>query len=412
MSKQQTILGGGIIGLMCAHYLQKAGYNVTIIDRVDSGDRAQSSYGNAGILAIASVMPLGEPGLIWQGIKMLISSESSLSIPWAYRVKILPWLMQLLKESTHVQHDANARAIAELNRYSNTCWRELIPTLSLQPYLRDTGWLKVFETDAAMHAMNDQLPFLDEFGLTYQKLTKDEVRQLEPSLTPNFKHGLLQTQAQSIHQPDQLLKALSQQLKARGVKFLRADVTRLKQTDSGFEISGEGFINHCEQLTVACGAWSQRILSTLGLKFPLETERGYHFMFDHKSQLSRPVMHMEEHMVLTPMNEGLRMTTGVELAGLDAAPNFDWARKKVTAAEQMLNNTKLTETSNWLGFRPSLPDSNPVIGLHPNIPGLSLAFGHGHLGVTQSAATGKLLTQLIQGENTAISVRPYSSVRF
>jgi glycine/D-amino acid oxidase-like deaminating enzyme len=412
MIRQHTILGGGIIGLMSAHYLTEVGYSVTIIDRVETGDPAQTSYGNAGVLAIASTMPLGEPSIIRQGIKMLFDSESSLSIPWTYRIQILPWLIKLIKESTPTRHNANARAIAELNRFSNNCWRDLIEALSLQSHLRDTGWLKVFETDVAMQAMQSQLPFLDEYGLTYQQLDKDEVRQLEPSLAPHFKHGILQTQAQSIRQPHKLLTALSDQLKARGVTFLRANITNLKQTNTGFEVIGEGFSHNCKQLTVACGAWSQRLLSTLGQNYPLETERGYHLMFNHQSQLGRSVMHMEESIVLTPMDEGLRMTTGVELAGLDAPANINWARKKQPAAERMFKDLSLTETSNWLGFRPSLPDSNPIIGLHPTIKGLSLAFGHGHLGMTQSTATGKLLAQLITGEETAINVDAYRAGRF
>lgn len=412
MDRQHTILGGGIIGLMSAYYLTEAGYKVTIIDRVESGDVAQTSYGNAGVLAVGSALPLGEPGIIWQGIKMLLSSESSLSIPWSYRVQILPWLLGLLKESTPARYSANAHAIAELNRLSNTCWRELIDTLSLQPCFRDTGWLKVFESDAAMQAMQSQLPFLDRFGLTYQILNQDEVRQLEPSLAHRFKHGLLQTQAQSIRQPHILLKALSKHLKEHGVSFIRANISNLEQTNKGFSVTGDGFHHDCLQLTIACGAWSQRLLSTLGQKYPLESERGYHLMFDHQSQLSRSVMHMEDSIVLTPMDEGLRMTTGIELAGLDAPADLSWARKKLPAAERMLKDVTLIETSNWLGFRPSLPDSNPIISLHPTIKGLSLAFGHGHLGMTQSAATGKLLAQLIAREETEINVDAYRAERF
>jgi D-amino-acid dehydrogenase len=154
------------------------------------------------------------------------------------------------------------------------------------------------------------------------------------------------------------------------------------------------------------------LLHSLGDAYPLETERGYHLMFAAHSELSRSVMHMEKHLVLSPTDDGLRMTAGVELAGLNAPADFDWVRRKVDIARQMLPSIELEEQSTWLGFRPSLPDSNPVIGLHPRWPKLSLAFGHGHLGMTQSAATGYLLAQAVQGVAGDIPMHPYRADRF
>ena len=409
---QHTIVGGGIIGLMCAHYLSEAGYQVTIIDRVLPGDASQSSFGNAGVLAVGSVMPLGEPGLIWQGLQMLVSADSSLSIPWRYRVPIMPWLLRLLRESTDARQDANACAIAALNALSNREWRALIPALNLQDEVRDTGWLKLFETDAAMAAMAAQKPYLDAVGLSYQQLTADEVRQLEPSLGHQFRHGMLQTQAQTLRQPGRLLRRLADQLQRRGVLFLQADVRSITPQEGQFSVEGPDLRHHCRALTVCCGAWSQGLLQTLGDAFPLETERGYHLMFAAHSELSRSVMHMEKHLVLSPMDDGLRMTAGVELAGMKAPPDYDWVRRKVDIARQMLPSVEFDEQSNWLGFRPSLPDSNPVIGLHPRWPKLSLAFGHGHLGMTQSAATGYLLAQAVQGLPSEIPMSPYRADRF
>lgn len=409
---QHTIIGGGIIGLMSAYYLAQAGRKITLIDRTTIGDASQTSFGNAGVLAIGSVMPIGEPGIIKDGLNMLLSVDSSLSIPWRYRLAIAPWLFQLLRESTRVRHDANAKAIAALNSLSNQHWRLLIEKLGLQTEFHDTGWLKVFETDAAADAMTSQKPYLEAAGLGLQQLTADEVYQLEPSLSRHFKHGFLQTQAQSIRQPSRLLKRLQNKLVELGVNFVKADVSQITHQKSGYRVEGQGFEHQCSALTVCGGAWSKRLLKPLGVRVPLETERGYHLMFDAQTELSRSVMNIEKQIVLTQMDDGLRMTSGVELAGLDGPPDFDWARRKVAIAQRMLPDTLFNEQSCWLGFRPSIPDSNPVISLHPTLPNLSLAFGHGHLGMTQAAGTGKLLAQLVVGEQTDIQTSPYSVSRF
>jgi len=412
MQKTHTIIGNGIIGLMTAYHLCHRGVSVTLVDAVDPGDRAQASYGNAGVIALGSVMPLGEPGLWLQGLKMLLDPASSLTIPWSYRLKIAPWLIRVLKESTEKRWDQNARATAELNRLSGVEWHGLINDLSLQSLIKDKGWLKVFETDSAMQAMTASKAYMEEYGFQYQQLNPDEIRQLEPELAPIFRHGLLQTDSLSIRQPDQLLKHLRHYLMQQGVKFITSRVQHIQRQPQGFLLQGDGGVISCQQLSICAGAWSQRLLASLGCIYPLETERGYHLLFESVAGLSRPVIHMEQYMVLCPMTNGLRMTAGVELAGLDAAPDYRRIRAKVASAKRMLPNLNTLERDQWLGFRPSMPDSKPVISAHPEIKGLYMAFGHGHLGITQSAGTGKLLAQIICGESTDIAPDPFDAGRF
>jgi len=410
--KPHTIIGNGIIGLMTAYHLTNRGVPVTLIDEVNPGDRAQASYGNAGVIALGSVMPLGEPGLWLQGLKMMLDPQSSLTIPWSYRLKIIPWLVKVLKESSVTRWDQNARATAELNQLSGIEWRQMITRLRLQSIIKETGWLKVFETDRSMQAMDAGKAYMEEYGFQYQQLNSDEVRQIEPELAPIFRHGLLQSDSLSITQPDQLLKELKTYLEARGVRFLQQKITAIQRHSDGFLLQGPGESIACQQLSVCAGAWSQRLLSSLGCQYPLETERGYHMLFDSVPGLNRPVIHMERYMVLCPMTSGLRMTSGVELAGLDAKANYQPIRAKIVDAKRMLPKLNTVERDQWLGFRPSMPDSKPVISAHPDIDGLFMAFGHGHLGITQGAATGKLLAQLICGEATDIDPLPFDASRF
>jgi D-amino-acid dehydrogenase len=392
--------------------------NVTVVDRVLPGDPAQASYGNAGILAFASFRPIAEPGLWWQGAKMLFQEDNALSVPWHYRAKITPWLLKLLRESSRKRSDENARATADLNAYSMRCWQDLINELSLQSFIKPTGWLKLFETDQAFKTMDKQRPVLEQFGLTYETLTAEQVYDIEPALKPGIRHGFMQRQSLSIVQPSYLLRHITEHLKRLGVVFKQANVLALRKTETGFELDADTNTNKgtetlmTNRLTLCGGAWAQRLLASLGCKFPLETERGYHLMLQGNSTLKQPVFHVEKQIALSPMSEGLRMTTGEELAGLDAKPDYNIIERKLVAVADILQTSELTVSSRWLGFRPSLPDSKPIISCYPAIPGLTLAFGHGHLGMTQSAATGQLLAQIIMGEKTDIDCTPFRPDRF
>jgi len=409
---EHTIIGGGIVGLMLAHYLNQSGVKVTVVDPSPPGHINQASFGNAGRLAFASYRPIAEPGLWWQGLSMLWKKDSVVRIPWSYRLAVLPWLLRLLRESSYRRSEQNAAATAELNALSKKCWDDIIQDHGLHSLVSKTGWLKLFSTDKAFTDMDSQLDTLDQHDLHWQKLSAEEVYQLEPNLGPGIKHGFLQQDSILIKQPHRLIETLAQSLAKRGVKFLVENISDIRKIENGLELCSVNGSIHTQKATVCSGAWSQKLLENLGDRFPLESERGYHLMFRPTQLIGHSIMHVEEHIVLSPMIDGLRMTTGEEFAGLDTPPDYKLIHAKLPSAKALLPNFDFSVQAKWLGFRPSLPDSKPIIDRHPTMDNLFLGFGHGHLGMTQSAATGKLLADLILNNRNEFNIRSFRANRF
>lgn len=411
-SESHLIIGAGITGLMLAWHLQQAGTQVVLIDPHAPGDPEQTSYGNAGMLSFASYRPVAEPGIWKEGLKGLFDPDSALRVPWRYMPTVAPWLWRFLKESNASKAQDNAEAILALNVHSRQCWQTLIQQIHLQDLVEPTGWLKVFRTDAAYQAQKRQLPALEKAGLGWQCFEGDELQALEPALAKDLKHGLLQKDSLLLKQPHYLLQRLKAVLTEAGAEFHHTSVRSLQQTESAMAVITDNDTLTADQVSLCAGAWSQRLLATLGENVPLETERGYHLMMPPCPELGRSVMDVEQQIVASPMIEGLRMTTGEELAGLDAPADYRHINRKHKALQRLLPNADLTVKKHWLGCRPSLPDSKPIIGRHPRFPALTMAFGHGHLGMTQSAGTGALLAQIIQHQTPDINMSPYQFDRF
>ena len=406
------IIGAGIIGLMTALHLQQAGRQVHLVDRTLPGDVSQASYGNAGVLSFASFRPVAEPGVWKEGVHGMFDPNSVLQLRWRYLPTVAPWLWAFLKQSRPSRADANAKATLALNVQAKKSWQAVVKQLHLNDQVEPTGWLKLFESDAAFTAQMAQTDALDAAGLGWQSLTGDEVRELEPTIGTTIAHGFLQADSLRVRQPHHLLQRLAEHLQTNGATFQRAQVQGLQANEKGVTVQTDHGTLISEQVCLCAGAYSQRLLATLGERVPLETERGYHLMMPATNALSRPIMHVEEQFVVSPMADGLRMTTGEEFAGLDAPPDYRLIQRKHRHLNRLLPGLDLTPAQHWLGFRPSFPDSKPIIARHPTLPGLAMAFGHGHLGMTQSAATGALLTELVLNQTPSTDLTPFRFDRF
>ncbi|WP_308909117.1 NAD(P)/FAD-dependent oxidoreductase [Pseudokordiimonas caeni] len=407
-----TIVGGGIIGLMTAYHLMERGIAVTIIDAVPPGDRAQTSYGNAGSISIGNVLPLGKPGFVMDGIRMTLDPESPLVMPVSYMPRIAPWLYKVWRASGPATVETSAKASALLSHESLEAWQALVADLKLGDLVRPDGWLKLYETEASFEKTAKERALMDRFGFGYRVLDPDALAELEPGIAPIYPKAILQTQSLAIRNPGRCVSALASHLLARGAAFTLGRVTHIERTEGGYYVKGEGIDHLARELVIAGGAWSNRLLKGLGISVPLETERGYHLMFDGGSGLSRPTVNMNRYFVLCPMEQGLRMTACVELAGLDAKPDYRRIRRLVAHAKRMLPGMATDERDQWLGFRPSMPDTRPVIGEASGHKGLYLAFGHGHMGMTHSAGTGRLLAGLIASGEGGDVLAPFTPSRF
>jgi D-amino-acid dehydrogenase len=407
-----AVIGAGIVGVSTALFLQRDGHAVTLIDRV--GPAAGASFGNAGGVVSASCAPLGMPGLLRRVPGMLMDPLGPLVLRWHYLPRIAPWLLRLVWASRRSRVEQIADARAALNLGVEDAWRSLAAQAGLAGLLRPVGWLEVYETDAGFADTEAERDLMTRRGVPFEVLTADELRQLEPSLAPIFKHGFFMPDCLFVANPGRAVERLAADFVERGGRLITAEVTGFRLADSPYRVLAEtGPAAEADAIVLAAGAWSRGLAKQLGAAVPLDTERGYHLMLPPvEPGLGRPTIHGEHSFSLCPMEHGTRLTSQVEFAGLEAPPDFRRVRGLLGAAKRMLPGLEIAERSAWLGFRPSLPDSLPVVGPVDGLPDVYLGFGHGHLGMTQGPVTGRILADLVAGRDPGIDLAPYRCDRW
>jgi D-amino-acid dehydrogenase len=405
------VIGAGIVGVSAALFLQRDGHRVTLIDR--EGPAAGTSFGNSGGVVTTSCAPLALPGMLRRVPRMLLDPLGPLVVRWRYLPWIAPWLLRLVQASHPARVEQIADALAALNRQVEAPWRALVRQAGVAELLHPAGWLKVYETDAGFAATQAERDLMTRRGLNFDVLDADALRQLEPGLAPIFKHGFHQFEGLFVANPGRVVQALAEDFVNRGGHLRIDEVTgfRLEPRPYRLMTAGGGTID-ADAVVLAAGAWSRGLAKQLGARVPLDTERGYHLMLPPAEPgLSRPSIHGEQGFALSPMDEGIRLCSQVEFAGLNAPPDFRRVRGLLPAAKRMLPGLATEERSAWLGFRPSLPDSLPVIGPSPRYADAYLAFGHGHLGMTQGPLTGRVVADLVAGRDPGFDLSPYRAHR-
>ncbi|WP_315926108.1 NAD(P)/FAD-dependent oxidoreductase [Mesorhizobium sp. SP-1A] len=407
-----AIVGGGIIGICAAAYLAEAGRSVTVFDR--TGICEETSSGNAAAFAFSDVLPLAQKGMMRNLPKWLADPLGPLAIPPAYLPKLLPWLWRFWRASAASQYETALAAQAAMMKLAEAEWAGLMHRSGAGTMLREDGSLELYESEAEFRASLPGWAARDRFGIGYRHVESDELAALQPGLSPRFVKGTFVPQWKTVANPRLLGKAIWAYAEGKGARFERVTVARAEADGDGatLHLSGGG-IRRAKKLLIAAGAWSHLLARPFGDHIPLETERGYNTTlpvsaFDVKRQL----IFSAHGFVVTPLSTGLRVGGAVELAGLDRPPNYARSKAMLTKAEQFLPGLKTEDGREWMGFRPSLPDSVPAIGRARGSDHVFYAFGHGHLGLTQAAATGCLIRDLVLGQAPRIDLSPFSPQRF
>ncbi len=408
--RRVAVIGAGIVGVCCALHLRRDGHDVTLIDRGEPG--RGTSYGNAGIIVHGACVPVGLPGM-WRDVpKFLLGTEPYFTMRWPYLPRLAPWLARFLRETRPSRVHANAAALATLARHVRPAWRDLVERTGTREFVVERGWLKVYESRAAFDATAKVRALYDRHGGRYEILDADEIRQMEPAVAPVFTRGLYFPEFDSLTDPLRVVRAFAADFVGRGGRLVTGEVT-------GFELSarprtirvGDGGVE-ADAIVLAAGAWSRGLARQLGGDVPLDTERGYHFMLPAMAKgPTRPLMYGDYGFAVTPMEEGLRLAHGVELAGLSAPPDYGWVRRLLPHAGRMLPGLDTRELSAWLGFRPTLPDSRPVIGPSPVYGDVYFAFGHQHYGLSLGPLTGRLIADLVADRDPGIDLAPFRAHR-
>ncbi|WP_233238570.1 FAD-binding oxidoreductase [Bordetella sp. LUAb4] len=432
-----VVVGAGIVGLSCAWAAQGRGFRVTVVDRDFEGDRA--SHGNAGGIAVSECVPLSLSGLGLKPLRWLLDPLGPLAIRPGHAPRLLPWYLALRKVGDPANYARIGDALASLNSLCLADFEAMLGDLGLWADLHKRGALTVYETDAAYADERASWQFKRERGVRWRPVDLSELRELEPGLAPVFKHAVMLEDWAHIDDPKRIVDVLRQKVQERGATFIRGDATGVEAGSVGGAggpggprgsaglgsagdsasagavavRTGDGRLVTGDKVLIAAGAWSARLARTVGDHALVESERGYNTTLPGSAgRLNREVIFAERMFVATPLAIGLRIGGAAEFAGLDAAPNFKRSEALLKLARRYLPDLEDAGAKQWMGNRPTTPDSLPVIGVSPMNPDVLYAFGHGHLGLTQSATTASLIGQLLTNARPSIDLKAFSVSRF
>ena len=409
------VVGGGIVGLCNALALQRAGYRVSLIDRGTPG--RETSYGNAGVLSESSVAVLNSPGLLKALPKLLLGRSNGLRYSPLFVVKRLGWMLRFLSHCTPRHWRAAARALRELQVLSLAQHKDWIAEAGVQDLLRHGGWMKVFRSEASFAAYAAELALYDEVGVRYTVFDREQLRQIEPGLKPIYEKAVLFDDTCGVSNPAALTDAYLALFTAAGGIVVEGSVTSLRQHGNGWEVRFAGAddsVLNGDGVVLAAGAWTAEIAGWLGYDLPLGWERGYHLHLAPADgpQLNRAVNDMDGGFVIAPMQQGVRITSGVELTDRDAPPDYKQIRTSVAMAREAHDMKAELETEPWMGRRPTMVDSLPVIGPAPRHRGLWFNFGHQHVGLSMAPGSALAITAMVDGTSPPLDTTPFRAERF
>lgn len=403
---QVIVIGAGVVGLSAALALQARGVAVTVIDR--EGPAAGASAGNAGAFAFTDILPLASPGIMRKAPRWLLDPLGPLSVPPSYAWRIAPWMIRFWRACSPARVAASTRAQTALMDLSRAELEPFLTAAGTRAMLRKEGNLQVYEGQRDFDASLPGWQARADHGIAFRHMTAGDMAEIQPGLSPRFTHGTFTPDWHSIADPRDYVLALAQRFRAGGGRIAIAEATAL--TTDGV-LSADGPMRG--RVVLAAGAFSHRLARTLGVRIPLETERGYNTTLPGDAFDLRTQVTFGGHgFVVTRLSSGIRVGGAVELGGLDLSPNYRRSQAMLDKAAAFLPGLRTTGGTQWMGFRPSLPDSLPAIGPLPGHPNVTCAFGHGHLGLTQSAGTARIVADLATGAPPPIDLAPFSPARF
>jgi D-amino-acid dehydrogenase len=407
------VIGAGIVGISIASYLRRDGRDVLVLDRERVA--AQASRVNAGALAFSDILPLASQGILRKAPRWLLDPLGPLAIRPSYLPQLAPWLYRFWRACSPDHVRASTAAQASLMDLSAAEMPLMLDRAGAGHMLRSDGVLHVYESEAELAAAQPGWQARTDHGIAFTHLHGERaIAELQPGLSPAIVAATFVPGWQTVSDPLHVAEALALHLQQEGGRIHRADVVALTPGADGVVAQlGDARTLVARHVIIAAGAWSHRLARTLGERIPLETERGYNTTLPPTAfDLKRQLTFGGHGFVVTPLSTGVRVGGAVEFAGLDAPPNFARADTLLAKAKRFMPGLRTEGGAQWMGFRPSLPDSLPAIGPAAADPRVVYAFGHGHLGLTQSAATARLVADIVAGRAPQLDLRPFSPQRF
>ena len=411
-NQRVTVIGAGMVGTCCALYLQEEGFKVTLIDKGAPGDGA--SFGNLGCFGIASCVPPGMPGILKKVPGMLLDKNAPLKLRWSHALKAAPWFLRFLANTRKDRVEAIAAARQSLMNKVHETLDPLVEDAGAGNLISPSGLLFTFESESAFQGATYAFDIRRRNGVPMEFLSGDEAREVEPCLTRNVVRAVHVPSLKYTLDPGELVKTFAGLFERRGGNLLRGAV-------KGFDIGAEGVramemdrgSMAVENVVIAAGVWSRPLARALGSDVPLEAERGYHTVF-HGSDLKMngAVLSADRYVSVTPMREGIRVGGFAEFAPPDSPADMNKAKTVARIGQSLFPGLKSDNRTEWMGSRPSHPDSKAAIGRSPRHKNAYFAFGHDHLGLTFGSITGKLISELLAGKEPSVNLEPFRPDRF
>ncbi len=415
--RRAVVVGAGVIGVCCALYLQRDGWRVTLLDRQGPGEGC--SYANGSVLTSEAVVPIATPGLLWRVPGMLLDPLGPLAIRWGYLPRLTPWLLRFVAASRRSRVEAISIALAHLLHGAIDEFDPLLEQAGVRDMVRRTGWFCLYESEPGYRRALPMIELQRRRGVEMEVLSGSELAEREPALAPIFARAIYYPAVAYATDVFRLVQVLAEAFARGGGELVRAEAR-------GFELGvlpggggGPRAVltdrgrHTCDAVVVAAGAWSRPLARRLGSDPPLDTERGYSMLLPKAGVRPRtPVYSTERGIVCTPLEGGLRVAGTIELGGFEYPPNWRRAEALMTHARRWFPDLDTADAEPWMGFRPSMPDSVPVISGSPRHPNAFFAFGHGHGGIGLGARSGRLIADLASGRDPGPDMAPYRVDRF
>ncbi len=410
-SQDVIVIGGGIVGLTVAEKLQSQGHRVTLIEREKIA--AKASQGNAAGLAFSDIMPLASPGIIKKAVKWFLDPVGPFSVVVQDLPQTMGWLLRFLAAARPAQYRRSIDVQAALMHLSRKTFPEMLERCKLGDMVRTNGALHLYQSKESFQADLKKWQFRKEHNIAFDVYEGEDLHKLQPGLSPSFVAGIYANQWQSVSNPLDFCNALHLHLESAGVKTIIAEVSNLSA--DGNVTLANGKVLQADKVVLAAGPWSSTLSAPLGDKVPLIGERGYNTTLDKMAfvGLDHTLVFSDHGFVVVPLANGIRVGGASEIAGLDRAPNYKRSKNMLAKAQHLLpalvNDGQGVE---WMGARPAIPDTLPIISHATRSKKIIYAFGHGHLGLTQSTATAQLVSEMVADQPLSMNITPLRVDRF
>lgn len=400
------VIGAGIVGVSTARHLQKSGCSVLLLDK--KGAAQETSYGNSGVLDTGYILPFA-PSAVSAIPKVLLGQNSAARLAYPDGLKALPWIANYYLQSTDKKRIRNGMHMRPLIENAVQDHKDLLAKSSVAKYLKDFGRAKLYRSEKSFQSAVKEVDLLKELGVKCDVYNANEFSEIEPHVNPVFKKAITCEGSGRYTNPQKAIESMVDAFVEEGGHFQIEDVTDISNTNDVWCVNGK---HNAKNIVLCAGPWTNHLTKPMGYKFPLAMKRGYHKHYKSNAKISHALVDVEPGYLICPMEQGIRITTGVEFADRATPPNANQINQVLPKARKLIELGDAIEENAWLGSRPCFADSLPVIGKSRKQKGLWFNFGHGHVGLTAGPSSGKLLAQMLTGQKPFCDPTPYNPYRF